>query len=109
QELLSLRHAEPAHSVRSAEPTRRDAGGFLNCRLRLRHFAIDKTLRFEIQARMRVGMIAQLMTASGYLAGDIRAAANVLTAHEKCRGNTIFGQSFQKFGRRFAGAVIERK
>ena len=52
-------------------------------------------------------MIADFVAGRGYLARDPRAAADIVTAHEKSGGNRVPSQDFEQRWSRFTGAVIE--
>ena len=69
------RKPEPTHAVRGAEQTWRHAGGHLDGLLRQRYFAVNEFGRFEIEARVRLGMIADFVALRTDLAGDPPAGA----------------------------------
>ena len=54
-------------------------------------------------------MVAELVTARGHFAGDVRTTADIFAAHEKRGRHMILVQGFEQFRRRLAGAVVERE
>src|SRR3954468_5573295 len=81
--LLNLAEAQPTESVWRAHDHRRDAGLMGDYMLRFGKFALNKLGRFKRQSRMRITVVAELMTGRSNLTGNLRIATHVETALEE--------------------------
>src|ERR1700693_4580482 len=98
ESLLGLAQSEPARAVGCAEQPGTESSGLLDGLLRASQFTLDEVGRLEIQFRMRIGVIADLVPPGGHLARNLRQTADVGATLKESGWRSVPGQDLQQFG-----------
>ncbi len=104
---LDAAQPKPAYSIRRPEPAGCDARRLRNYFLRALHFRLDEAGRLEREQRMRVGMVADLVTRRRDGGRHPRMALDIRPAQKERGRRPLFRQNLQQAERAGCGTVIE--